>query len=189
MDMNKVTESVRSGFQTASSFAKDFSHQQIDVEHLFLALLKQDSSLAARVLEKLNINSSDAAQNLKSALSRKPKVQDTTEQYISSRLAHVLGKAEEKAKKKKDDYTSVEHILTAILEDDKNSDSWKVFNDHGVTTKDFKKVIDEIRGGQRVTSSNPEATYEALTKYGTDLVQLAKEGKMDPVIGRDTEIR
>ena len=189
MDMNKLTESVRNGLQAASTIAKDFSHQQIDVEHLFLALLKQDSSLAVRVLEKLNIKSSDAAQNLKSALSRKPKVQDTSEQYISNRLGHVLAKAEEKAKKKKDDYTSVEHVLAAILEDDKNGDSWKIFNDQGVNEKDFQKVIDEIRGGQRVTSSNPEATYEALTKYGTDLVQLAKDGKMDPVIGRDTEIR
>ena len=189
MDMNKLTESVRNGLQAASTIAKDFSHQQIDVEHLFLALLKQDSSLAVRVLEKLNIKSSDAAQTLKSALSRKPKVQDTSEQYISNRLGHVLAKAEEKAKKKKDDYTSVEHVLAAILEDDKNGDSWKIFNDQGVKEKDFQKVIDEIRGGQRVTSSNPEATYEALTKYGTDLVQLAKDGKMDPVIGRDTEIR
>ena len=189
MDMNNFTESVRSGLQQASSLAKDFSHQQIDVEHLFLALLKQDSSLAARVLEKLGIKSVDAAQSIKSALSRKPKVQDTSEQYISNRLGHVLSKAQEKAKKKKDDYTSVEHILTAILEDDKNSDSWRIFNDKGIQEKDLKSVIDEIRGGQRVTSSNPEATYEALTKYGTDLVQLAKDGKMDPVIGRDTEIR
>ena len=187
--MNKLTESVRSGLQTASSLAKDYSHQQIEVEHLFLALLKQDTSLAARVLDKLGLNSTDAAQTLKSTLSRKPKVQDTTEQYISNRLGHVLAKAEEKAKKKKDDYTSVEHVLLAILEDDKNSDSWRIFDDHGVKVNEFKKVIDDIRGGQRVTSSNPEATYEALTKYGTDLVRLAKDGKMDPVIGRDTEIR
>lgn len=189
MDIANFTESVRSALQSASSMAKDHSHQQIDVEHLFLSLLKQDSSLAVRILEKLNIKSSDAAQHLKSSLSRKPKVQDTSEQYISNRLGHVLSKSQERAKKKKDDYTSVEHVLAAIIEEDKNSDAWRIFNDHGIGIKEFETVVEEIRGGQRVTSANPEATYEALTKYGTDLVQLARDGKMDPVIGRDTEIR
>ncbi len=103
MDISKFTESVRYGLQSASTVAKDMQHQQIDVEHFFLALLQQDSSLAARILSKLNMNPGDVAQKLKGILGKKPKVQDTTEQFMSQRLAHILTKSQERAKKMKDD--------------------------------------------------------------------------------------
>ncbi|MCH2208791.1 MAG: ATP-dependent chaperone ClpB [Lentisphaerales bacterium] len=189
MDFNKFTESVRKGLQQAGTIAADNKHQYIDVEHLFLALLNQDSSLAVRILNKLNINVKDAKVLLKQAVNGLPTLSNPTEQYISQRLNGILAASQKRADKMKDDFTSVEHVLGAIVEEGNKSEAGKVFAKHGVSIKDFDKVVNEIRGGQKVTSANPEATYEALSKYGTDLVELARQGNLDPVIGRDTEIR
>ena len=189
MDYNEMTTSVRSGLQKASSVAQEFSHQAIDVEHLFLSLLEQESGLAARILEKLNIVKKDAIEKLRSDLGSKPRVADVSEQFISSRLSRLLQEAQVLAGKKKDEYVSVEHVLAAIVKENSSEAAVKLFKDNKVSAKDLDKVVNEIRGGKRVTSETPEASYEALSKYGTDLVQLARDGKLDPVIGRDTEIR
>jgi ATP-dependent Clp protease ATP-binding subunit ClpB len=189
MDYNEMTTSVRSGLQKASSVAREFSHQAIDVEHLFLSLLEQESGLAARILEKLNIVKKDAIEKLRSDLESKPRVADVSEQFISSRLSRLLQEAQVLAGKKKDEYVSVEHILAVIVKENGSEAAVKLFKDNDISAKDLDKVVNEIRGGKRVTSETPEASYEALSKYGTDLVQLARDGKLDPVIGRDTEIR
>ena len=189
MDFNKFTESIRTGLQSAAEIAKEYQHQQIDVEHLFLALLKQESGLTARILTRLDMNSADVANKLKTELARKPKISDISEQYMSQRLASLLSSAQKNAQKMKDEYASIEHLLAAMVDEGKKTVAGNLFAEHNVSRKKYDEVIKDIRGGQRVTSPNPEATYEALTKYGVDLVQMARDGKLDPVIGRDSEIR
>ena len=154
MDFNKFTESVRKGLQEAGNMAADNKHQYIDVEHLFLALLNQDSSLAVRILSKLNINVKDAKHSLKQKVNSLPKLSNPTEQYISQRLNSILTASQKRSDKMKDDFTSVEHVFGAIVEEGIKSDAGKVFSDQGVSVKDFDKIVDEIRGGQKVTSAN-----------------------------------
>lgn len=189
MDFNKFTESVRKALQAAGSLAQDYKHQHIDVEHLLLAMLNQQGGLASRILTKLNVDTQDASKQLKEYFNRQPKLANQTEQYISQRLNNILNSAQKRADKMKDDYTSIEHVLGAIVEEGNSTESGKVFVNHGISKKQFDETVKEIRGGQKVTSANPEATYEALSKYGTDLVDLARQGNLDPVIGRDAEIR
>ena len=145
MDFNKFTESVRKGLQQAGTIAADNKHQYIDVEHLFLALLNQDSSLAVRILNKLNINVKDAKVLLKQAVNGLPTMSNPPEQYISQRLNGFLAASQKRADKMKDDFTSVEHVLGAIVEEGNKSEAGKVFAKHGVSIKDFDKVVNEIR--------------------------------------------
>ena len=189
MDFSKFTESVQKAFQAAESLAQYHKHQYIDVEHFLLAMLNQQGGLASRILTKLNIDSQDASKQLKAYLSHLPKLANQTQQYISQRLNNILNSAQKRAVKMKDDYTSIEHVLGAIVEEGNSTESGKIFINHGVSKKQFDETVKEIRGGQKVSSANPEATYEALSKYGTDLVELARQGSLDPVIGRDAEIR
>lgn len=189
MDLSKFTESVREALQEASSVASDLSHQKIDVEHLLLCMLKQENSLAARFLSKVEMNGAEVLEKLKEILRKRPKMTGSSELYLSNRLLDVLTKAQKEAKKSKDDYVSVEHILLCILDQGKTDECGSFFANAGVNRNKFNQAVEEIRGGQRVTSSNPDATYEALSKYGMDLVQQARDGKLDPVIGRDGEIR
>ena len=192
MDINRLTEKAQEALRAAQSEATRLGHQQIDVEHLLLALLDQEGGLARSVLDKTGVDADLVRQRLETELARLPKVSSTTggtgEVYIAGRLNKVLVQAEDEAKQLKDDYVSVEHILLAIV-DERSGTAGRILKELGLTRDKLMQALRQVRGSQRVTSQNPEATYEALERYGRDLTKAAAQGKLDPVIGRDEEIR
>jgi ATP-dependent Clp protease ATP-binding subunit ClpB len=188
MNQDRVTEKSLEALQAAQRLAAKFNHQQIDVEHVLLALLDQEHGLAASILNKAEVAVDAVKIKLQRELEKSPRVSGGNENIgISSRLNRVLGVAEDEAKKMKDDYVSVEHLLLAMLDD--SGSAGRIFKEFKLTRASLAKAIQDVRGHQRVTTQNPEATYESLEKYGRDLTQMAKLGKLDPVIGRDEEIR
>jgi len=186
MDFNRFTEKLQAAFHAAQSLATARSQQQLDVEHLLVALLEQEGGLAPSILIKTQANPQTVHRRLMEELDKLPRVsgnpQAAGQLYITSRLQQLLNRAESEAKRLKDEYVSVEHVLLAATDE-------KVFKDLGLTRERLMKTLQEVRGSQRVTTQNPEETYEALEKYGRDLTKLAASGKLDPVIGRDDEIR
>src|SRR6204780_1001426 len=187
MDLNRFTEKLQEGFRTAQSLATRWGQQQLDCEHVLLALLEQEGGLAQSILLKAGVKLEDLHRLLSQQLDQLPRVSGTAaggldQIYITPRLQKLLARAEDEAKRLKDDYVSVEHVLLAATEE-------KAFKDLGLTRERMMRTLQEVRGSQRVTTQNPEATYEALEKYGRDLTKLAEQGKLDPVIGRDEEIR
>ncbi len=192
MDVNRMTERMQTGIMTAQTIAIKRNHQEIDEAHLFLALIDQDDSLITAIIERAGIPIREVHEQLIAALAKKPEVSGSgVEQgklYITNKLQKLLVSAEEFAAKFSDEYISVEHILLAAVYA-KESEMKRIIQSLGHTAEDILKVIKEIRGDQRVTSQNPEAGYDALKKYGRDLVAEVKAGKLDPVIGRDAEIR
>jgi ATP-dependent Clp protease ATP-binding subunit ClpB len=191
MDINRFTQKAQEAIGAAQSKAAQHGHQQLDVEHMLAALLEQEGGLASSILTRAGINTDGLKRRLEQELERIPKVSGPAgapdQVYITGRLNRLMAQAEEEAKKLKDDYISIEHILLAITDD--GGAAGRLFKEFGVTRERLAAALKEIRGNQRVTSQNPEATYEALGKYGRDLTQLAAQGKLDPVIGRDEEIR
>jgi ATP-dependent Clp protease ATP-binding subunit ClpB len=191
MDVNRFTEKLQEAVRAAQNLAIRRGHQQIDVEHLAAALLGQQGGLASSILSRLEIRPEALVSRIEQELDRIPKVTTPSgalEQiYITGRLNRVLTQAEDEAKKLKDEYVSVEHVLLAVLEH--SGPAGRVFRESGVTRERLMQALRDVRGSQRVTSPNPEATYEALERYGRDLTRLAAQGKLDPVIGRDEEIR
>ncbi|MBL8294041.1 MAG: ATP-dependent chaperone ClpB [Bryobacterales bacterium] len=167
------------------------SHQQIDVEHLLVSLLEQEDGLAPAILIKAGLRLETLHQRLSQELDRMPKVSvqgnPSDQVYITGRLQRVLANAETEAKNLKDEYVSVEHVLLALTED--SGAAGRLLKDLGLTRDRLMKALQDVRGNQRVTSQNPETTYQALERYGRDLTALAGQGKLDPVIGRDDEIR
>ncbi|MFJ7729373.1 ATP-dependent chaperone ClpB [Neobacillus sp. NPDC097160] len=192
MDLNRMTERLQKGIMDAQTLAIKENHQEIDESHLFLTLMDQDDSLIAAIIEKAGLSSEKVRQSFIESLAKKPQVTGSgVEQgklYITAKLQKLLVSAEEFASKFADEYISVEHFLLAASYDS-DSEMKKIIHAFGRTPETILKAIKEIRGNQRVTSQNPEAGYDALKKYGRDLVAEVKAGKMDPVIGRDTEIR
>ena len=188
MDVNRFTEKVQEALRDAQSGALRLSHQQVDVEHLLVTLLAQDQGLAVNVLRKAGLNPDQLRRRLEQELEKLPKVTSPSgppEQiYVTTRLTKLFADAEQEAKRLKDDYLSVEHLLLALKED--TGLSGRLIRESGDR---LATAIGELRGAQRVTTQNPEATYESLEKYGRDLTEMAREGKLDPVIGRDEEIR
>src|SRR3984957_4274257 len=186
MDFNRFTEKLQEAVRSAQSLASRRGQQQLDVDHLLLALLEQPGGLAPSILLKTGINPESLHRRLLQDLDKLPSVSGTAtgidQIYVTPRLQTLLTNAEREAKRLKDEYVSVEHILLAATEE-------KSFKDVGLTRERLMKTLQEVRGSQRVTTQNPEATYEALEKYGRDLTKLAAAGKLDPVIGRDDEIR
>ncbi len=193
MDPSKLTEKSQLALAEAQSLAARLSHQSIDVEHLAKALLLQDNGLAPRLIEKLGVSLELILADLDEALRQLPAVSgpgaSPGQIYVTNRLNKVLAEAEAEAKKLKDEYVSVEHLLLAFFADKDSSALRQILKKHGLSRDTLLKALTEIRGNQRVTSANPEDTYEALEKYGRDLTQLAAQNKLDPVIGRDNEIR
>jgi ATP-dependent Clp protease ATP-binding subunit ClpB len=193
MDMNKFTQKSQEAVSEAQAAAVRFGHQQIDAEHLLLALVSQENGLAPRLLDRAGIKPQSYLQALETELGNMPKVSGPGAQpgqiYVTQRLNAALLKAQEQAKKMQDEYVSVEHILLALLEEPASSPVGRVNRQFNLTPDRILAVLTEVRGNQRVTSANPEDTYEALKKYGRDLVEEARKGKLDPVIGRDQEIR
>lgn len=189
MNANKFTEKVQEAFLEAQKIATKHHHQQLDFEHLLLALLRQEDGLAGRIFTLLRVNIDAFIHELEVLLKKKPEVLGAGAEnlYMSPRLQRLLTKAEEEAKNMQDEYISVEHLLLAFTEE--TDDIGKLFQRYNINRSSLLRVLTEIRGNQRVTSPTPEATYEALKKYGRDLVAEVKAGKIDPVIGRDSEIR
>lgn len=187
MDMNKLTRKSQEALAAAQALASEYNHQQVDAEHLLLAMINDNGGLIPQLLKRMDINTDMLAKSVEGELAKIPRVTgggvEQGKIYITNRLENVFTKAGELAKNLKDEYISVEHLFMAMINISK---SLKEFN---VTEEKFLKVLTEVRGSQRVQSADPEATYEALEKYGRDLVQAAKNGKLDPVIGRDDEIR
>jgi ATP-dependent Clp protease ATP-binding subunit ClpB len=191
MDINRFTEKLQEAIRSAQSKAVRYGHQQIDVEHLLAALLEQEGGLASSILGKSGVQTEPLLRRIESELDRLPKVSGSTggpdQVYVTSRLNKLLTRAEDEAGKLKDEYISVEHVLLAALHD--NGAAGKLLKEFGLTEDRLLQALREVRGSQRVTSQNPEATYEALERYGRDLTKLASQDKLDPVIGRDEEIR
>ncbi len=194
MDLNRFTEKAQEALAAAQSTATRYGHQQIDGEHLLGALLTQEGGLIPQLLNKMDVPVDTFTQRVEQAIERIPRVQTATgapagQAYVTQRLNKILVGAEDQAKKMKDEYVSVEHIMMAFLDEKGDTPASKIFKEFGITRDKFYKALMEVRGNQRVTFSNPEATYDALTRYGRDLTDLAQKGKLDPVIGRDAEIR
>ena len=192
MDLNRFTEKMQEALQAAQSGAIRRSHQQVDVEHLLGALLEQENGLAGTILSRAGAPAGVVGQRLEQELERVPKVTGPTgappdQVYVTGRLGRVLTQAEDEAKRLKDDYVSVEHALLAIAEE--KGPSGRLLTQMGVTRDKLLQALREVRGSQRVTSPTPEATYQSLERYGRDLTEAARQGKLDPVIGRDDEIR
>jgi ATP-dependent Clp protease ATP-binding subunit ClpB len=192
LDLNKMTESLQNGFMSAQSLAVQHNHQEVDDTHLILALLGLENSLASTLLSGLGLSIDHTREELTRSLSQKPQVMGSgAEQgklYITSSFQRVLAQAEKEMDQFEDEFLSVEHILLATLVT-AASDAGAVMKKLGLTRENLFTRIKEVRGNQRVTSQNPEATYEVLKKYGRDLVEEVRAGKVDPVIGRDSEIR
>ncbi|TRZ35792.1 ATP-dependent chaperone ClpB [Niallia circulans] len=192
MNPEIMTERVQQAFTDAQALAQTENHQEIDDVHLFLAILERPDNLLSSVLEKINKDTDEFKQKLVEEINKKPKVSISGNQqstiYITNVLQQLLTEAEKEREQWNDDYLSVEHILLAAFSVP-NSTVGKLFNKIGINSQGFRISIKDIRGSQRVTSKNPEATYDVLSKYGRDLVADVKEGKLDPVIGRDNEIR
>jgi ATP-dependent Clp protease ATP-binding subunit ClpB len=191
MDINRFTERAREAVLEAQNLAMRSNHQQVDVEHLLLALLDQERGLTLSILNKAEIAADALRLRIEQELARVPKVAGTSggldQVYVTPRLNTLLLAAEDEAKKLKDEYISVEHLLLAMTED--RGAAGSALKQFGLTRERLMAALREVRGNQRVTSQNPEATYEALERYGRDLTQLAGKGSLDPVIGRDDEIR
>ncbi len=193
MDMNRLTLKTQQALQGAQSLAAELGHQQVDVEHVVLALVRQEDGLTPRLLARMDVDADALAEAIKTQVVKIPSVSGPGSEagriMITQRLQHVLAEAEKQAKRLKDEYVSVEHILLAVLSVDADSPVGRTLGQFNVTRETLLAVLTKVRGNQRVTSADPEATYEALERYGRDLVALARDGKLDPVIGRDEEIR
>ena len=193
MDLQKFTQKSQEALSEAQKRAIEHGHGDVDVEHVALALVEQHDGLIPRLLSKMDIEPTKFAEQLRSELARKPKATgpgyDPTKVFLSQRLARILIEAEKEALRLKDEYVSVEHIWIELIKNAANTGLAKPVNSTGLTKQNFLQALTSVRGNQRVTSASPEGTYEALERYGRDLVKAARDGKLDPVIGRDDEIR
>ncbi len=193
MDTQKLTQKSQEALQAAQDHATRLGHQEVDGEHLLLALLDQGDGLVPRLLEKMQIDAAALREAIAGELGRRPSVQggatEAGKVYVTQRLQQLLLSAQEEARRLKDEYVSVEHLLLALLAEPKKTAAGKALAEHGVDRDHLLAILQEVRGSQRVTSATPEQAYEALEKYGVDLVAQARSGRLDPVIGRDSEIR
>ena len=193
MDINKLTEKSQEALAQAQTLAVRYGHVEVDGEHLLLALLQQPDGLLPRLLQRLEVPPANVESRVEQELAKRPKVggpgADPGKVYVTQRLNQLFVKAGDEATRLKDDYISVEHIVLALLDEGKSTPAGRILTDLGVTRDRFLNALTDVRGNQRVTSANPEGTYEALAKYGRDLVDEARRNKLDPVIGRDEEIR
>ena len=188
MDLNRYTEKAQEAIFAAQRLTGEYNHGQIEPEHLLLALVRQSDGVVPQVLAKMNIPPETVALATERALREKPKVYGATQVGLSRDLSRALEEAEKIAARMRDEFISTEHLLLALLGPHGNGAA-RILAAHGVTEDAVLRALTAIRGSQRVTSQNPEATYQALEKYGRDLTALARQGKLDPVIGRDEEIR
>ena len=191
MDINSLTEKAQTALSEAQIKALQHRHQEVDVEHLLLSLLEQEKGLAMAIFNKAEINAEGLKERLLKELESRPKVSGPSggpdQVYVTGRLRLVLAQARKEAQDLGDEFVSVEHLLLTMIED--TASAGTILREFGVTRERLLDVLSQVRGHQQVTSRNPEATYQALERYGRDLTQEAKRGRLDPVIGRDEEIR
>ena len=187
MNINKFTQKSLQAVQDCERIASDYGNQEIAQEHLLYALLTQDDSLIAKLMEKMGLDKNLIVNRVEEAITKRPKVQGGR-QYVGQDLNNVLIHAEDEAKPMGDEYVSVEHLFLAIIKY-ASKDIKALLREMGISREGFLQALSTVRGNQRVTSDNPEDTYDTLNKYGSDLVERAREQKLDPVIGRDSEIR
>lgn len=193
MNIEKFTQKAQMGIQAAREISIRFGHQEVDVEHLLLALLRQEDGLVPQVIAKCGASAADVKARVEEALARRPHVSGSTEDgkiYVTQALNELLVRVQDHAKRLQDEYVSVEHLLLAMTDREaEKTEAGRILKEAGITQNGLLGALKEIRGNQRVTTDNPEGQYEALKKYGSDLVEAARQGKLDPVIGRDAEIR
>jgi len=193
MDLQRFTQRSQEALQDAQSRAVKLGHTEVDVEHLLISLCAQEGGLIPRLFSKMGLTVDSFALAVERELERRPRVSgsgvEAGKVYITQRLGQLFVRAEEEAKRLKDEYVSVEHLMLAAIELSAKTPLEKIFQTFSITRDRFLAALTEVRGNQRVQSANPEGTYEALERYGRDLVQEATKGKLDPVIGRDSEIR
>jgi ATP-dependent Clp protease ATP-binding subunit ClpB len=193
MDMNRLTQKSQEAMHDAQTKALRFGHTEVDGEHLLLALLDQPEGLVPRLLERAGADPAALRAGLEAELARRPSVSGPGaapgQVFVTQRLSRLLDAAEREATRLKDEYVSVEHLMLALIAEGSSQPAGRLLREAGVTRDSFLTALTDVRGNQRVTSAMPEAAYEALEKYGRDLVSDARAGKLDPVIGRDTEIR
>ena len=188
MNISKFTQKSVEAVQNCEKLAYEYGNQQIDQEHLLVSLLKLDDSLILKLITKMGISGEQFADEAEAALKKLPKVSGGGQVYLTQDLNKVLIDAEDEAKAMGDEYVSVEHLFLCLLKEP-NRAIKELFHTYGIDRNKFLQALSTVRGNQRVTSDNPEATYDTLNKYGSDLVEKARDQKMDPVIGRDAEIR
>ena len=193
MDPNRLTQKCQEAFHDAQAIAVERGHFEVDGEHLLLALCRQQDGLVGRLLERMNRPADVLISELQRDLDNRPSVSGSGVEpgkvVVTNRLNQILINADKQAKQLKDEYISVEHLVLAMTQEGDKTPAGKILKTLGITRDAFLETLTQVRGNQRVQSANPEATYEALERYGRDLVQAARDGKMDPVIGRDGEIR
>src|SRR5437764_3752280 len=187
MRLDKCTLRGQEAIQAVIELAERNQNQQVETEHILCALLDQPESIVRPLLGKLGANVQVIKNDCEAAVARFPRVQGG-QQYFSPRLSQIFQAAQKRAEKMQDEFISTEHLLLAIAEE-KDGAAGKLLRQHGVNPDDLQKAIDQTRGGTRITDQNAEANYQALSKYARDLTDAARQGKLDPVIGRDDEIR
>src|SRR3569832_913225 len=187
MRLDKYTLRGQEAIQSAIELAERNQHQQVEPEHLLVAMLDHPEGIVRPILGKLGANVAVILNDTQAAVARFPRVQGG-QQYFSTRMTQIFPASQKQADQMQDEFISTEHLLLAIVEE-KDGDAGKILRQHGVNREDLFKVIEQTRGGARVTDQNAEANYQALSKYAKDLTELARQGKLDPVIGRDDEIR
>ncbi len=184
---DKFTHKTQEALSRAVQFAQELSHQQIEPEHLLVSLLQDKEGIVSQILEKINVSPQVILKKCENELSARPKVEGATP-FFSNRLNKVITQAQKISISMKDEYVSQEHVLLALYKEE-GSLFQKELKKNGISEEDLLTILKQIRGSQRVTDANPEEKYQALEKYGRDLRDLANQGKLDPVIGRDEEIR
>ena len=189
MKIDRFTQKAQEAVMDSQDIVLRNGNPQLEAEHLHMALMKQQDGLIPRLMGYMQIDAASVINDIQLEIDKLPKVQGGADgMYASRRFNQVLLAAEDEAKKFDDEFVSVEHIYLALI-DEKNSPSSAIFRKYGITREAFLKALEQVRGDRKVTSQNPEDQYEALEKYGRDLVEMARQGKLDPVIGRDEEIR
>ena len=188
MRIDRLTSKMQEGLQEGQSLASQLQHQELSPEHLLLALLRQQDGLARPLLEKLNVRIPEVEGQLEQELARRPKISGAAERYLNADLRNVLTQAETEMARLKDEYLSVEHFILALIDPPKTP-AGRILQGLGVNRESVMKSLQGLRGSQRVTDQNPEGKYQTLERYGRDLTAAARQGKIDPVIGRDNEIR
>ena len=192
MDPNLLTQKTQEALHDAQTRALRDGHTETDVEHVLLALLTQPDGLVPGLLERAGVDTAALQADLEHMLASRPRVSGAGaggDTRMSRALAQVLDAAEAEMRRLKDEYVSVEHVVLAILASGRQTGAGRLLSEHGATREGFLEALTQVRGSQRVTSATPETSYEALEKYGRDLVEAARSGALDPVIGRDEEIR
>ena len=189
MDANKLTQKSQEALQNAQNKTLRYGHSEVDGEHLLLALLEQEEGILPRILKRMGVMAADLYQAVEGELEKRPRVSGGVEIYMARRLQELFVKAEDEAEGLRDEYVSVEHLVLALIGAGEEIAAGRLLRQFGVVRERFLEALAQLRGNQRVTSATPETGYEALDKYGVDLVARARAGKLDPVIGRDAEIR